>query len=82
MSALRDETGKHSMARIVLAVVLAWLLVVLTLDALGRASLAERAYGLLEVLLTALVAWAAGPRVVAYAGDGARKLLERFRGGV
>lgn len=66
---LYDERGKPSNARVSLWVTLATTLALIVADSVSdRVSVPAPAYALLGGLLTALIAWAAGPRAFQYFG--------------
>lgn len=66
---LQDEKGKWSTSRIAFWILLCNILGLVWLDALrALVEVPNAAYALLGGLMTAVVAWAAGPRIAQYVG--------------
>ena len=78
MSLLRDETGTLSSARVGFFSVLPFVFLVIILDLRAGVTVPTDAYALLGGLLTALIAWAGGPRVGKYLAGGVSGALSRI----
>lgn len=73
MGILADETGKRSLARVLLIVslVITFVLVILDSILIGDVPVLDvpvPAYALLGTIFTGLLAWTAGPRIAQYVG--------------
>lgn len=78
MSALTDEQGNRSSARLLLWIVVLFALAMIAFDALTPAEMTASAYGLLGGMVTAFAAWAAGPRIAQYLAPGISAAFSRI----
>lgn len=65
---LHDETGSHSTARTMFVGFLLLCMVLLVFEAFGVTSLQQLHFAFMGGVVTALAAWAGGPRVAKYIG--------------